>query len=161
MSCLMAAIIVSLDFSFFWFWYSHRLFAQAAIVAGIESGWVNPVINKEYAMEEVFIKSISSIPLIDYPTTKCSTILTSCTKFTTSVTSHSSIFTGPASALRHHPLEGGQGKAGPQGGWGVEERVVCTCWRRNQSKNFGGNTSSVTEGLSITIIPPSALVFLY
>jgi len=24
----------------------------AAIVAGIESGWVNPVINKEYAMEE-------------------------------------------------------------------------------------------------------------
>ena len=26
---------------------------QAAIVAGIESGWVNPVINKEYAMEEV------------------------------------------------------------------------------------------------------------
>jgi len=25
----------------------------AAIVAGIESGWVNPVINKEYAMEEV------------------------------------------------------------------------------------------------------------
>ena len=26
---------------------------KAAIVAGIESGWVNPVINKEYAMEEV------------------------------------------------------------------------------------------------------------
>jgi hypothetical protein len=26
---------------------------QAAIVAGIESGWVNPVINKEYSMEEV------------------------------------------------------------------------------------------------------------
>jgi len=25
----------------------------AAIVAGIESGWVNPVINKEYSMEEV------------------------------------------------------------------------------------------------------------
>ena len=28
---------------------------QAAIVAGIESGWVNPVINKEYAMEEVVV----------------------------------------------------------------------------------------------------------
>ena len=39
-----------------------------AIVAGIESGWVNPVINKEYAMEEVLIKSISSFPLIDYLT---------------------------------------------------------------------------------------------
>ena len=25
----------------------------AAIVAGIESGWVNPVINKEYGMDEV------------------------------------------------------------------------------------------------------------
>jgi len=25
----------------------------AAIVAGIESGWVNPVINMEYAMDEV------------------------------------------------------------------------------------------------------------
>lgn len=24
-----------------------------AIVAGIEAGWVNPVINREYAMEEV------------------------------------------------------------------------------------------------------------
>ena len=67
-------------------------------------------------MEEVLIKSISSFPLIDYPTTKCSIILTSCTKFTTSVTFHSPIFTGPTSALRHHPLEGGQGKAGPQGG---------------------------------------------
>jgi len=25
----------------------------AAIVAGIEAGWVDPVINREYAMEEV------------------------------------------------------------------------------------------------------------
>ena len=25
----------------------------SAIVAGIESGWVNPVINREYALEEV------------------------------------------------------------------------------------------------------------
>ena len=27
-----------------------------AIVAGIEAGWVNPVINREYAMEEVCVK---------------------------------------------------------------------------------------------------------
>ena len=28
-------------------------FSLSAIVAGIEAGWVNPVINREYAMEEV------------------------------------------------------------------------------------------------------------
>ena len=28
-------------------------FCSSAIVAGIEAGWVNPVINREYAMEEV------------------------------------------------------------------------------------------------------------
>ena len=38
------------DFSFNFFF---KINLQAAIVAGIESGWVNPVINKEYAMEEV------------------------------------------------------------------------------------------------------------
>ena len=49
--------------------------------------------------------SILSFPVIDYPTKKYSTILGSCTKFTSFCHIYQPpIFTGPASALRHHPL---------------------------------------------------------
>ena len=65
---------------------------KAAIVAGIESGWVNPVINKEYAMEEV----VDCMYVCRYY--------------------HHEYFSGPAGALRHHPLQRCEGQACPPSG---------------------------------------------
>ena len=138
------SLYISLDLSFFWFWYSHCLFVQAAIVAGIESGWVNPVINKEYAMEEVLVNQFYHFLLLIIRRKKCSTILGSCTKFTTFCHISTSNFYRPSKCTTTSSTRRGPRESWSSGWLRSRRKSRLHLWRRNQSKNFGGKISSVT-----------------
>ena len=116
---------------------------QAAIVAGIESGWVNPVINKEYAMEEV----VDHYHIVTNPSEN--------QHFAAQIFFWPQYFAGPAGALRYHPLQGCQGQACPQGGsrW-IERRDGWIFHHHWKVVGWKKRKYAALHNLFFVIIPP-------